>query len=97
MQPDLSRRSLDRVHGAQQPVDLLGAGIGFQREQAMRYNLQMLFRLWNKKFQDLGGNFAVGRKRFVRNFLSLRKRQRLRRMRKSRPRLWRGKPPKLRS
>ena len=31
MQADLRRRSLYRVHGAQQPVDLLRAGIGLQR------------------------------------------------------------------
>ena len=73
MQPDLRRRSLDRVHRAQEPVDLLGAGIGLQREQAMRYHLQMLFRFWNKKFQDLGGNFTVRRQGLVWNLCDRRR------------------------
>ena len=42
-----------RVYGAEQSIDVLGVGIGFQREQAVLNNLQMLFSFGDKEFKNL--------------------------------------------
>ena len=58
----LRRRAFYRVHGAEQPVNVFaGVGIGFEREQAVGDDLQMLFRLRNEELQNFLRNFRIGR------------------------------------
>ncbi len=68
MQANLRRRTFHGVHGPQQAVNLLRAGIGLQREQAVRHNLQMLFRFRDEELQNFSRNFTIWRQRLVRNF-----------------------------
>ena len=39
VQADLRRRTFDRVHRSEQPVDVLGVGIAFERQQTVCHGL----------------------------------------------------------
>ena len=60
LQSHLGGAAFYRVYGAEQSIDVLGVGIGFQREQAVLNNLQMLFSFGNKEFKNLIRHFILG-------------------------------------
>ncbi len=55
----LSRRSLHRVNGSEQPIDIFGIVVAFERQQTVAHNLQMFLSLWLEKLDDLVGNFII--------------------------------------
>ena len=63
LQPDLRGGTFDRVNGAEELVDFLRIVVGLERNQAVAYDLQMLFGFRLEKLQNLVWHFIIRRKR----------------------------------
>jgi hypothetical protein len=57
----LSGRSLYRVDGTEQPVNLIWIVVAFKRKQAIANDLKMLLRFGLEEFEDFVGHFIVER------------------------------------
>src|SRR5438105_15776140 len=63
LQPDLRGGTFDRVNGAEELVDFLRIVVGLERNQAVAYDLQMLFGFRLEKLQNLVWHFIIRWKR----------------------------------
>ena len=60
LQPDLRGGTFDRVNGAEELVDFLRIVVGLERNQAVAYDLQMLFGFDFESLAELLQKFLVG-------------------------------------
>src|SRR5215470_14607731 len=59
LEADLSGRALDGVNGAEELVDFFRVVVAFERNQAIAYDLQVLFGFGLEEFENLVGNLVV--------------------------------------
>ena len=61
LQAHLRGGSLDGVNRAEQPIDLFGVVVAFERDQAIADNLKMFFGFWLEEFENFGADFVIER------------------------------------